>query len=83
MAMKLKKGLLESGYTLYMDTATNQQFVLLDDSQLEALNGKVSYSFWEKRPDGRTVVRFATSWATREEDVDELLEILGQVSMDV
>lgn len=83
MAMKLKKGLLERGYTFYMDTATNQQFVLLDDSQLEALNGKVSYSFWEKRPDGRTVVRFATSWATREEDVEELLEILGQVSMDV
>ena len=83
MAMKLKKGLLERGYALYMDTATNQQFVLLDDSRLEALNGKVSYSFWEKRSDGRTVVRFATSWATREEDVDELLEILGQVSMDV
>lgn len=83
MAMKLKKGLLERGYTLYMDTVTNQQFVLLDNSQLEALAGQVSCGFWEKRPDGRTVVRFATSWATREEDVDELLEILGQVSRDV
>ena len=83
MAMKLKKGLLERGYTLYMDTVTNQQFVLLDNSQLEALTGQVPCGFWEKRPDGRTVVRFATSWATREEDVDELLEILGQVSRDV
>ena len=33
--------------------------------------------------DGRTVVRFASSWATLEEDVDELLEILGQVSRNV
>jgi len=31
---------------------------------------------WEKRADGTTVVRIATSWATREEDVAELLEEL-------
>ena len=83
MAMKLKKGLMEHGYTFYLDTPTNQQFVVLDDSQLAALNGRVSYSFWEKLEDGRTVVRFASSWATLEEDVDELLEILGQVSRNV
>ena len=80
MAMKLKKGLMEHGYTFYLDTPTNQQFVVLDDSQMAALNGRVSYSFWEKLEDGRTVVRFASSWATLEEDVDELLELLGQVS---
>ena len=66
---------MEHGYTFYLDTPTNQQFVVLDDSQLAALNGRVSYSFWEKLEDGRTVVRFASSWATLEEDVDELLEI--------
>lgn len=83
MAMKLKRGLLEKGYTFYLDTVTNQQFVILDDMQMTALDKKVSYSFWEKLADGRTVVRFATSWATREEDVDDLLRILGQVKMDV
>lgn len=83
MAMKLKRGILEKGYTFYLDTPTNQQFVVLDDSQLAALSEKVSYSFWEKQPDGRTVIRFATSWATREEDVDVLLEILGQVNGNV
>ena len=83
MAMKLKRGLLEKGYTFYLDTVTNQQFVILDDIQRTALDGKVSCSFWERLADGRTVVRFATSWATREEDVDELLRILGQVKMDV
>lgn len=83
MAMKLKRGLLGAGYSFYLDTPTNQQFVILDDRQLAALDGRVSYSFWEKRPDGRTVVRFATSWATQEGDVDALLKILEQVSRDV
>lgn len=83
MAMKLKKGLMERGYTFYLDTPTNQQFVILDDRQLAALDGRVSYSFWERLEDGRTVVRFASSWATLEEDVDELLEILGQVNKNV
>jgi threonine aldolase len=30
----------------------------------------------EKRPDGRTVVRLAASWATRPEDVDELIRLM-------
>ena len=72
-AERLKAGLREKGYELYMDSPTNQQFVVLDDAQLAKLEGSVAYSFWEKLSDGRTVIRFATSWATRAEDVDALL----------
>lgn len=83
MAMKLKKGLMERGYTFYLDTPNKSAVCYLDDRQLAALDGRVSYSFWERLEDGRTVVRFASSWATLEEDVDELLEILGQVNKNV
>lgn len=76
MAMKIKKGFLEKGYTFYMDTVTNQQFVILDDAKIEELSDKVTFEFWEKLPDGRTVVRFATSWATKESDVDALLALI-------
>lgn len=76
MAMKLKKGFLEKGCELYLDSVTNQQFVILDENRRRELSEKVSFGFWEKLSDGRTVVRFATSWATMEEDVDQLLELL-------
>ena len=76
MARKLKQGLIEKGYTLFFDSPTNQQFVILENSKMEELSKKVSFSFWETLDENHTVVRFATSWATREEDVDALLELL-------
>ena len=76
MAMKIKAGLIEKGYSLYLDSMTNQQFVVLDKEQKERLEKDVSFGFWERLDDGRTVVRIATSWATREKDVDQLLSLL-------
>ena len=76
MAMELKAAFREKGYPLYLDSPTNQQFVALTDEQMERLGKDVAFSFWEKLPDGRTVVRFATSWATRPEDVAALKELL-------
>ena len=36
------------------------------------LSKKVQFSFWEKYDDSHTVVRFATSWSTTAEDIQEL-----------
>ncbi|MBQ9647171.1 MAG: aminotransferase class I/II-fold pyridoxal phosphate-dependent enzyme [Oscillospiraceae bacterium] len=76
MAERLKAGLLAKGRELYIDSPTNQQFIAADDALLAKLEGAVAYGFWEKLPDGRTVIRFATSWATKAEDVDALLAFL-------
>ena len=43
------------------------------------LDEQVVYSFWEKPDDTHTVIRFATSWATTEADVEKLLEILDSI----
>ncbi len=75
-AMMLKKGLLEKGYQLKLDSPTNQQFVVLENQKMESLKEKVSFSFWENADAEHTVIRFATSWATREEDVRKLLDLL-------
>ena len=37
MAEKLKKALMEKGYTMYLDSPTNQQFVLLDNKKKKEL----------------------------------------------
>lgn len=75
MAEKLKDILHKKGYRFFLESPTNQQFVYLNDEQLERIKGKVSYSFWEETKDG-LIVRFATSWATTEEDLAALEEIL-------
>lgn len=78
MAGILKQGLKERGFTFYIDSPTNQQFVVLTDEQAERLKTRVSYGFWEKPDEEHTVVRFATSWATREEDIEQLMKILEE-----
>lgn len=72
----LKQALKERGYQFYVDSPTNQIFVILEDHQKERLEKRVAFSFWEKMDESHTVVRFATSWATKMEDVKALIEIL-------
>ena len=76
MAMKLKKGLRNKGIPFLLDSPTNQQFVILENSKLEELKRHVRFSVWEPVDENRTAIRFATSWATTEEQVDRLLELL-------
>lgn len=76
MAKLLKKGLIEKGYTLYLKSPTNQQFVLLDNEKYQALQKEVAMGFWEKPDQEHTVVRLATSWATKRESVEQFLELL-------
>ena len=76
LAMRLKTLFVAKGYELFLDSPTNQQFVILPPETARALEGKVQYEVWEHLPDGRTVVRFATSWATTPEQVAELTALL-------
>ena len=66
----------EKGCRFYLESSTNQQFVILENSQMEKLAEQVRFSFWETYDESHTVVRFATSWATRMEDVEKLAELL-------
>ena len=75
-ANALKKGLAAKGYQFFMDSPTNQLFIVFPNEQLAALEGKAKFGFWEKYDDTHTVVRIATSWATRMEEVEQLLELM-------
>ena len=77
MAEQLKKILRETGCTFYLESPTNQQFILLEDSRLEELEQHVAVSFWEKPDESHTVVRLATSWATSFEELEELRKALS------
>lgn len=75
-ANTLKKALAEKGYTFFMDSPTNQIFVVLENAQLAALEGKAKFGFWEKYDDTHTVVRIATSWATHMEEIEQLIALM-------
>lgn len=75
-AEQMKKIFKEKGYTFYMETPTNQQFILLENSKMEELKSKVLFSFWERADENHSVVRFATSWATSDDDIEKLAEVL-------
>ena len=76
MAEQLKAVLREKGCSFYLESPTNQQFVVLEDRRLEELKQQVALSFWEKPDADHTVVRLATSWSTTPEDIQKLREIL-------
>ena len=76
LAEKLKKALKEKNYRFFIDSPTNQIFVILENGFMESLSKQVRFSFWQRFDANHTVIRFATSWATREEDVDALIALL-------
>ncbi len=76
MAEELKKVFSENGYRFAWESPTNQQFVILENEEMERLGRQVSFDFWEKADETHTVARFATSWATEKEDIEELRELL-------
>lgn len=76
MAEILKAGVISKGYKLFIDSPTNQQFIIVDNETYAELKKHVAFSTWEKVDADHTAIRFATSWATKEEDVQALLELL-------
>ena len=75
-AERLRAILRAKGYRFFMDSPTNQIFLVLENAQLAALKGKAKFGFWEKFDDTHTVVRIATSWATRMDEVEALLTLM-------
>ncbi len=72
----LRAALAERGYQFLVENPTNQVLVMLDNDRLAELEQQVAVCFWEKADATHTAVRFCTSWATRREDVEALIELL-------
>lgn len=76
MAEILKHGLKEKGYKFFVDSPTNQQFIIIENSKLSELEERVKFAKWEKYDNTHTIIRFVTDWATKKEDVEKLVELL-------
>jgi len=75
-AMRMKKIFKDNNYEFWLDSPTNQQFVVLPDAKVEELSRKIEFTHWGPTEGHRTICRFVTSWATTDEELDELEKVL-------
>ena len=80
LADKLRRTLDALGYPLLIPGTTNQVFPILPDSLLEQLSKEFSFTEQQRVDSSRRAVRFCTSWATTEENVDRLCMALKSIS---
>lgn len=74
MAARLRAGLAAAGAQFASDSPTNQLFVTLPVDAVETLAQRYDFERWQVLADGRSVIRFVTSWATQADAVDALIE---------
>ena len=73
-AQRIREALIQKGYQVAVPSPTNQQFFVLPNNHLQKLQEKYEISVWNYVDDDYTTVRFCTSWATKKENVDKLIE---------
>lgn len=78
LAMQIKKAFESRKIPFWVDSFTNQQFVILTENQKETL-AKEYYFEEEGTTKQGTIVRFCTSWATTQGEVDALLADIAKL----
>ncbi len=79
MADQIRSVLQQLGCPMLVHSHTNQIFPILSDTALEALGKRFTFSEEKRVDESHRAVRFCTSWATKQENVDALCEALRQI----
>lgn len=82
LAEKLKDELIKMNIPFYIDSPTNQQFPIFPDDLLRRLEEKYVFEFQARVDETHSAVRICTCWATKEENVDLLLEDIRKLYLD-
>ena len=72
LSLKIREAFESRGYSVWIDSPTNQQFVVIDDTRAGVLRQRIGMSFWERIDDERCVYRLAAGWSTSDEDIIRL-----------
>lgn len=78
LAEKIHDAFESKGIEFFFDSPTNQQFPMLTKEQYDALARDFVFCDWGMA-DGKYIVRFCTSWATRKEDVEKLVRCIERL----
>ena len=75
-AMQLKNLFKKYQIPFFLDSPTNQQFVILTKEQKEKLSKDVIFGKWCDYDEDQEVCRFVTSWMTTDDDLLQLERLL-------
>ncbi len=78
-AMRIREAFEKRGIPMCNGSQTNMQFPALTRLEQEKLAKKYLFEVWGKYDAERDVVRFCTSWATQEENVDALCKDIAML----
>ena len=78
-AQRIAAALSDRGIAMYVPSPTNQIFPILSDAQIARLQEQVAFNTTARVDAAHQTVRFVTSWATTDAQVDALLAALAQV----
>lgn len=76
MASKLSQNIEKLGYSFFTEPTSNQIFPILPNGIIEKLNEKYLFYTWGKIDEELSAVRLVTSWATKEEAVNNFIKDL-------
>ena len=74
MATIIREACCQAGYEFFVANDTNQVFPIIPTAKLDELKEKYQFMGMGEVKPGYKAVRFCTSWATKEEDVDQLAQ---------
>ena len=75
-AAQISEAVTSAGFELAAITETNQIFPILPDSLIEKLSERFQFYNWGAAEEGHSTLRLVTSWATEENQVEELIKQL-------
>ena len=78
-AQRIAAALTDRNVPMYVPSPTNQIFPILSDAQIARLQEQVAFYTNARMDATHQAVRFVTSWATTDAQVDALLAVLAQV----
>lgn len=78
-ALRIRDAFRAKGCGFLVDSPTNQQFPIVTNAQMAELAKDFSFSKWQRVDSDHIVLRFCTSWATRTEDVDQLIAAIEKL----
>lgn len=73
MAQIIRQACAECGFEFLYDSPTNQQFPIMPDDLIKQLEELYAFSHTKRLDHRRSAIRICTSWATRREDVEQLV----------
>ena len=82
-ANRIRATLEELGVPYLVPGVTNQIFPILSDAWLDQLAKEFVFCEQERVDETHRAVRFCTSWATKEENVDKLCQALRKLGQNL